>query len=178
MEVTVHSIYDHVEKKNINFGLGDYGYEKAMNEMKSSPRYLDSKRYEYFGVDMDLDFVWHMTDDEYRCIHDAVLSKDRFGWMAVGNIVVEFMCCGGGNYPELHDPINNVYLYGKYNPEFDYSVHGVPYTILDVFLDTPIRRTKEGFQRAFERKVLSFLNDNPDLIEEALEDTVTTNEWN
>jgi len=178
MEVTVHSIYDKLLRTNIECGLGDRGYETAMHEINVCP-YSDSSRYEYFGIDMELDFQWHMTDEQYKFIRDEIKDKGIFGWMAVGNIIVEFRCVGGGYDDVFHFPVDDVYIYGQNDPELGYEIHGVPYLRLERDIDIPKRRTKEGFQRAFEQLVVSFITDNAELlVPEALNHTVTEKEWN
>lgn len=175
MEVTVHSIYDRRNRVNIDYGLDDNAYSRAMHDMNMM--YFDRERYEYFGCDMDMDFGWHMTDDQYKFIHDETYDDGCFGWVAVGHIIVEFRSLGAGHLPELNAPVCDVYVYGQSDP-FDYTIHGVPYRMLDKSMNIPQRRTKEGFQKAFEQVMISFLNDNPELIDEAIKNTVTTKEWN
>ena len=177
VDVTVHSIYDNVENKNINFGLDEEGYDKCMFALESSDKYVDEERYEYFGVDMPLRFVWRMTPKGFDNIRHKVASEDIFAEIHVGTIKVEIKCSGGGHDPDNVQPIDQTFVWGVSDPEYGYEWQGTPYKYLDdVGIDIPVRRSRKGFKTAFEQSFINFLNKHPEWIEEALKETLV-DEW-
>ena len=174
--VTVHSIYDKKTRENIDFGLDDVGYEKCTHEMCSSDKYADEDRYEYFGTDLKLNFVWRMTPQGFDKIRKQLQDKDIFAQVHVGTIMVEIKCAGGGYDPDAHFPIEQTFVWGIEDPRYGYEIHGTPYKYLDdVSIDIPIRRSRTGFETAFEQSFISFLNNNPEWVKEAIKETVVDN---
>ena len=176
--VTVHSVYDHHKHENVDFGLNDEGYNKAMFAMESSDKYLDKdeERYEYFGVDTALHFVWRMTPWGFNHIRHKEASPDIFAEIHVGTIKVEIKCAGGGYDIDNIFPIEQTFVWGIEDPAYGYEFHGTPYKYLDdVFIDIPVRRSRSGFETAFEQSFINFLNKNPEWIKEAIKETVVDN---
>lgn len=175
MNVTVHSAHDYTEDKEIWFGIGETGYNRAMAFFAEHKG--EGERYEYFGGDEELKFIWKLDEEGWGKIRDEVQSEDVFGSMYVGTCMVEFACAGGGFDDEYHIPIDNFYVYGMYDPDYDYWVNGVPYKLFnDIFIEIPKKETMEEFEIAFEQNVIDLLNERPDLIVEAIKKTVV-DEW-
>ena len=175
--VTVHSIYDKQTKENIDFGLNDNGYNECMFAMESSDKYADEDRYEYFGEDLELHFIWRMTPWGFDHIRRKDASTETFAEIHVGTIKIEIKCAGGGFDPKNIFPIDQIFVWGIEDPEYGYEFHGTPYKYLDdVSIDIPVRRSRTGFETAFEQSFINFLNKNPEWVKEAIKDTVV-DEW-
>ena len=99
MEVTVHSVTDQACSwhGNKNFGLNEEGYKKAMDWFNKHQEYCGGERYEYFGVDMEIKFIWDMTEMEFKTIHDATPDDyeddmtEYEGALFFGNFKLEFI---------------------------------------------------------------------------------------
>jgi len=177
MKVTVHSITDQAVSwhGNRNFGLNNTGYERAMEWLKKHQEWRGGERYEYFGTDMNIHFVWDMTDDEFKAFmapddEDLEDLRDYCGALFFGNFKLEFIKMEVGYYC-------NLFQYGaenEYGSAYAYLEDGTPYEELDEVDDIriPRRRTFESFAENIERSVIDLLNKNPALIEDALEDTI------
>lgn len=183
MRVYAHVVFDQAQPFNDRyFGISTdpdgTGYQKANDWINQHQEYRGGERYEYGRDECNLNFVWDLTDEGFNKIRTHKQENNVFGTLYVGNIMIEFSCAGGGYDPKNDMTIDDLYVYGMEDPEYDYHIHGVPYKFFnDVFIDVPQRRSKERFQREFEQNVIDFLNNRPELIKEALKDTIV-NEWN
>lgn len=183
MKVYVHTVSDQAPPfKDRCFGISTdpdgTGYQKANDWINAHQEWRGGERYEYGRAEYDLNFVWNLTDEGFEKIRTHKRENSVFGTLYIGTIMIEFSCAGGGYDPDNDTIIDDLYVYGMEGPEYDYHIHGVPYKFFsEVFIDIPQRRSKERFQREFEQNVISFLNEQPELIKEAVKNTIV-NEWN
>ena len=177
MRVFVHIVDDNAHPYEARyFGISTdengTGYQKAMDWMKEHQEYRGGERYEYTRLEVDLNFVWKLTDEGFRKIRFDIQDTDVFGAMHVGRMLVEFRCNGGGYDPDYHECTNDVYVFGVIDETLDLWVKNNPYKLLDDEICIPKRRGMDGFKRACEHNMLDFLNTHTDLITFAITDTV------
>ena len=112
MKVFPQGIYDHVTGENTWFGIDmeegcGQAYDKAMFAIESSDRFVDEdpERYEYFGNEKEIRFVWDMNADEFRALmkpeETDYEEPDYMGALFFGNFKLEFM----GNYRMVSQPV-------------------------------------------------------------------------
>jgi hypothetical protein len=175
MEVTVHSCTDqlHSFHGNKNFGLNDEGYNKAMDWINKHQEWRGGERYEYFGIDMEIKFMWDVTEKEFRELmrpgdDDADDLTDYFGAVFFGNYKLEFV------WNDVAGAYNNMFWYGREDvPDgaYAYLEDGTPYEEIDPPFVIPKRRTFASFAKNVEAQIIKWLNDNPEYIEDALVET-------
>ena len=183
MEVTVHSVTDQACSwhGNRNFGLNEEGYEKAMDWINKHQEYRGGERYEYFGVDMEIKFIWDMTELEFKTVHDATPDDyeddmtEYEGALFFGNFKLEFI------KSRIAGCYCNLFQYGAEdtpNGAYEYLEDGTPYEERYPISDEiriPHRRTFESFAGNVEKQVIDLLNRHPEFIEDALKPTVPSN---
>lgn len=172
MTATLHTVEDLLTGDQIWFGFGDKAYRKAMDFINTHQEYRGGERYEYFGGDEELDFVWKLDEDGLKKIVNNTQEPDVFGAVHLGKLLVEFRCSNDGFDDDNHDCVCDTYLLGKYNPDLDYWVGQIPYDMLE---DDPYiikRRTLDHFKSAFEQQMTKYLNKHTELIEHAICETV------
>ena len=183
MEVTVHSCTDqlHSFHGNKNFGLNDEGYNKAMEWINEHQEWRGGERYEYFGVDMEIKFMWDMTVDEFKTLvvnrpHEGFEDlREYMGALFFGNFKLEFILTEDGSYC-------NCYQYGAndgtYFSPYAYLEDGTPYEERETDIAERIqihkRRTFEAFAKNIEEQVIKLLDKYPIYIEDALVETNPT----
>ena len=177
-------VYDQLTGKHLYFGIemdedGGKYKQKALDYIDEHQEWRGGERLEYINHEAELNFVWKMTPEGFNKIRTHAREDDIFGNVYVGTIMFEFTCAGDGLDPDNDQPINDMYVWGMEDPEYDYWMNNTPYKFFDdVFINMPKRRSQERFQMEFEKNVIDMLNkQHPELIEEALKKTVI-NEWN
>ena len=176
MKVTIHSIYDKLTKENINYGTDYPGYNRCMAELNAG-KYSDKDRYEYFGRDMDIKFMWDMTEAEFRAVitsgkdSEGDDMSDYCGAVFFGDFKLEFV------WNDVAGAYNNLFLWGA---EYDvgraygYLEDGTPYEELYPDFGIAKRRTFVSFAKRTEETVVKWLNDHPEFLEYALGKTDPT----
>ena len=168
MKVTVHSVYDKHTNTNKVFGIGDRGYDLAMDFMKT----CDFRRYEFFSSGEEIDIRWDMTDEDCRSyvwnMIDPGSGYDNehnyCGAMFFGNFKLEFIMTPDDNF-------HNLFHYGV--PGYDELGDGTPYDEEygpEKFCDYP-RRTFEAFARKIEEQIVPWLNEYTQFINDATKPT-------
>ena len=177
MLVTVHSIYDAETRENINYGINDSGYDKAMADLNSG-KYADAKRYEYFGYTMEIRFVWDMNNKEFDELMAPGLDSrgnditEYLGAVFFGDFKLEF------HWNDVAGSFNELFFFGAEFTEgraYGYLEDNTPYeelTEVDEEFHIRKRRTFDGFAKSIESQVIDWLNRHPDYIEYALELTI------
>ena len=174
MKVTVHSVEDQLNVNNETFGLNDWGYELAMDFLNHNQEYRGGERYEYFGTDLDIDFKWDMTPEQYEIIKRPPKEwtpNNYLGAVFFGNCKLEFILAqdNGDSYVYC-----NMFVKGREG--YDIMEDGTPYADYEGFAakfdsDLPKRRTFDAFPRKIEEDIPDVLNEYHQLIEDAIAQT-------
>ena len=182
MKVYPQSVHDQLTGKEIWFGVDleegrGPAYDKAMKFLNDNQGYQGGERYEYFGNGMEIQFMWDMTNDEFKALmvhgkdSEGLDLSDYLGAVFFGNFKLEFI------WNDVAGAFNNLFWYGQEDrPGYAYAYleDGTPYEELDPPFVIPKRRTFEAFAKNVEAQVTRLLNMDPTYIEEALKPTDPT----
>ena len=171
MKVTVHSVEDQLNINNKTFGLNEWGYELAMDFLNHNQEYRGVERYEYFGTDMDIDFQWDMSEEQYAMLKNNPnewTEHDYLGAVFFGNCKLEFVLAQNDEGSFVYC---NMFVLGQEG--YDYLPDGTPYAEYEGFAckfeeDLPKRRTFRSFAEHIEHDIVDVLNEYHQLIEEAI----------
>ena len=164
------SVHDQVAHDDYWFGIdleedGGIHKQEALDYIDKHQEYRGGERLEYYGNEMEIQFLWDMTEDDYarymeNARHPKFNADNYCGGVFFGNLKMEFVMTEDTNY-------HNVFLWGKHG--YDFLEDGTPYDelFMDDVVDSP-RRTFEGFARSIEAQIIKSLNENPETIPEAL----------
>ena len=179
MKVTIHSVSDQLHHKDILFGIGQVGYDRAMKFLDTNQEYQGGERYEHYRQEKKIQFMWDMIEDEFKALM-APLDDDGFeesnylGAVFFGEFKLEFINTGCGGYRNLFQYGANDM--GEYHP-YAYLEDGTPYEERYPESDDIVihkRRVFDNFADNIERQIIDLLNAHPEFIEDALKPTEPT----
>lgn len=171
MKLTIHSAHDQLGHGEIYFGVGEEGYQRAMDFLNKHQEWRGGERYEYFGGDEEILVFWDMNIDEFHRLMKYPEGNPELKdeWEYLGGIFFgEFkleLCMN--EYCRYF----NLFRLGIENE--NYLDDGTPYgtdTAEDFFAYHP-RRTYVKFAENIEKQIVEMLNAHPDMIPYALKRT-------
>ena len=149
-------------------GIGENGYVRVMNLLKEFPQTLvenydrtpGHKRrevnFEYFAEEMEIDFQWQMTKDEFdRLMHPVDTSENYCGAVHFGDCKLEFVFEYCGN--NLFVGFNNLYVYGK-DDGYAKLNDGTPYSYEDDMFNLPTVDDFDKWKAECENRIIYSLN--------------------
>ncbi len=167
MKVFPQSVHDQLTHKEIWFGVDleegcGPAYDQAMDYINKHQEWRGGERLEYFGNEMEIQFRWDMTAEQFKEYMLTFLTekgKDNYcGSVFFGNFKFEFVTTPDGTY-------NNLFLLGQRG--YGMLEDETPYDELPGFADQIYmhpRRTFEAFARDIERQIIECANEYTDYI--------------
>ena len=178
MKVKVYSISDQLNKLSIKErtrGINDDG-KNATDWINAHQEWRGGERYELCAKDSQIKFIWDVNEAEFKHIINATEDDNGLditeydGAVFFGNYKLEFLVndvCG---------LFNNLFKLGADDSIYDWLEDGTPYSELyseDLEIDIPnSTMTFDKFTENVETQIIAMLNKYPEMIDDALVDTV------